>query len=192
MGVVIGTPGGSLAGAPAWAANPEVAAIGAAGEQATARVLDDWVRGTDAAVLHDLAIPGSRANIDHAVLGARELWLIDTKVWRGRLWTFGGVTRRGLEPFPVADRKTLPLAVERTQRLLARAGSGVRVRPVSLLVIHPTGTHDAGGPGKVRWYRPVAADPIIADRLHRTLGRRAPRGAPEPVALRALERIVNR
>jgi hypothetical protein len=57
---------------------------GAAGEQRTARLLSPlerqgWV------VLHDLAIPGSRANLDHLAIGPGGVFVIDSKHYRGRL-----------------------------------------------------------------------------------------------------------
>jgi Nuclease-related domain len=57
---------------------------GAAGEQRTARLLgplerQGWV------VLHDLAIPGSRANLDHLVIGPGGVFVVDSKHYRGRL-----------------------------------------------------------------------------------------------------------
>jgi Nuclease-related domain len=57
---------------------------GAAGERRTARLLaglerQGWV------VLHDLAVPGSRANIDHLVVGPGGVFVIDSKQYRGRL-----------------------------------------------------------------------------------------------------------
>jgi hypothetical protein len=57
---------------------------GAAGEQRTARLLaglerQGWV------ALHDLAIPGSRANIDHLVIGPGGVFVVDSKHYRGRL-----------------------------------------------------------------------------------------------------------
>jgi hypothetical protein len=36
-------------------------------------------------VLHDLAIPGSRANLDHLVIGPGGVFVIDSKQYRGRL-----------------------------------------------------------------------------------------------------------
>jgi Nuclease-related domain len=36
-------------------------------------------------VLHDLAVPGSRANIDHLVIGPGGVLVIDSKQYRGRL-----------------------------------------------------------------------------------------------------------
>src|SRR5829696_6936237 len=37
------------------------------------------------AVLHDLAIPGTQANIDHVVIGPGGVLVIDSKQYRGRL-----------------------------------------------------------------------------------------------------------
>jgi Nuclease-related domain len=57
---------------------------GAAGERRTARLLAPLeCRGW--AVLHDLAIPGSAANIDHLVIGPGGVLVIDSKQYRGRL-----------------------------------------------------------------------------------------------------------
>jgi hypothetical protein len=57
---------------------------GAAGERHTARLLGPlerhgWV------ILHDLAVPGSQANIDHLVIGPGGVFVIDSKQYRGRL-----------------------------------------------------------------------------------------------------------
>jgi hypothetical protein len=57
---------------------------GAAGERRTARLLAPLERH-GWAVLHDLAIPGSKANIDHLVIGPGGVVVIDTKQYRGRL-----------------------------------------------------------------------------------------------------------
>jgi hypothetical protein len=57
---------------------------GAAGERRTARLLDPLER-EGWAVLHDLAVPGSRANIDHLVIGPGGVFVIDSKQYRGRL-----------------------------------------------------------------------------------------------------------
>jgi hypothetical protein len=57
---------------------------GAAGERRTARLLDLLERH-GWAVLHDLAVPGSRANIDHLVIGPGGVFVVDSKQYRGRL-----------------------------------------------------------------------------------------------------------
>jgi Nuclease-related domain len=76
--------------AAAWALrfrpSPEARAWrrGAAGERRTARLLAVLERH-GWAVLHDLALPRSRANIDHLVIGPGGVFVIDSKQYRGRL-----------------------------------------------------------------------------------------------------------
>jgi hypothetical protein len=57
---------------------------GVAGERRTARLLGQ-LEGQGWAVLHDLAVPGSRANLDHLVIGPGGVFVIDSKQYRGRL-----------------------------------------------------------------------------------------------------------
>jgi hypothetical protein len=87
LGLVLG---GLAAVAAGWGlrfrASPEAIAWrrGAAGERRTARLLGQlerlgWV------VLHDLGVPGSRANIDHLLIGPGGIFVIDSKQYRGRL-----------------------------------------------------------------------------------------------------------
>jgi len=57
---------------------------GAAGERRTARLLAPLER-QGWAVLHDLAVPGSQANLDHLVIGPGGVFVIDSKQYRGRL-----------------------------------------------------------------------------------------------------------
>jgi hypothetical protein len=57
---------------------------GAVGEQRTARLLAGLER-QGWAVLHDLAVPGLAANIDHLVIGPGGVFVIDSKQYRGRL-----------------------------------------------------------------------------------------------------------
>jgi hypothetical protein len=57
---------------------------GAAGERRTARLLSHLERH-GWAVLHDLALPRSQANIDHLVIGPGGVFTIDSKQYRGRL-----------------------------------------------------------------------------------------------------------
>jgi hypothetical protein len=59
-------------------------ATGASGERRTARLLAPLER-QGWAVLHDLAVPGSAANIDHLVIGPGGVFVIDSKQYRGRL-----------------------------------------------------------------------------------------------------------
>jgi hypothetical protein len=57
---------------------------GARGERRTARDLRKLVRA-GWTVLHDLAIPGSRANGDHLLIGPPGVFLIDSKAWHGTI-----------------------------------------------------------------------------------------------------------
>ncbi|WP_328493484.1 NERD domain-containing protein [Streptomyces sp. NBC_00414] len=62
-------------------------AAGAAGEARTARLLAPLVRRGHAVVLHDRAVPGSRANLDHLVFTAAGAAYVDTKNWTsGKSW----------------------------------------------------------------------------------------------------------
>jgi Nuclease-related domain len=87
LGLVIG---GLAATAAGWGLrfrpSPDAVAWrrGAAGERRTTRLLDPLER-QGWAVLHDLAVPGSRANLDHLVIGPGGVFVIDSKHYRGRL-----------------------------------------------------------------------------------------------------------
>jgi hypothetical protein len=55
---------------------------GAQGERRTAHLLDRLTR-EGFVVFHDLAVPGSRANVDHLAIGPTGLFVIDSKQWTG-------------------------------------------------------------------------------------------------------------
>ena len=57
---------------------------GASGERRTARLLAPLERH-GWSILHDLAVPGSTANLDHLALGPGGVFVIDSKQYRGRL-----------------------------------------------------------------------------------------------------------
>jgi hypothetical protein len=57
---------------------------GAAGERRTARLLDPLERH-GWAILHDLAVPSSQANLDHLAIGPGGVFVIDSKQYSGRL-----------------------------------------------------------------------------------------------------------
>jgi hypothetical protein len=87
LGLIVGALAAVAAG---WGLrfqpSPEAVAWrrGAAGERRTARLLRPLERH-GWAVLHDLAVPGSRANLDHLVIGPGGVFAIDSKQYRGRL-----------------------------------------------------------------------------------------------------------
>jgi hypothetical protein len=76
--------------AAAWALrfrpSPEARAWrrGAVGERRTARLLGPLER-QGWAILHDLAVPRSQANLDHLMIGPGGVFVIDSKQYRGRL-----------------------------------------------------------------------------------------------------------
>jgi hypothetical protein len=55
---------------------------GAQGERHTARLLDRLTRN-GFVMFHDLAVPGSAANVDHLVIGPTGVFVIDSKQWIG-------------------------------------------------------------------------------------------------------------
>jgi hypothetical protein len=59
-------------------------AQGATGEERVARVLHERL-GTLAVLLHDRCVPKSRANIDHLVIAAGGVWIVDAKRYSGKL-----------------------------------------------------------------------------------------------------------
>lgn len=139
-GQVIGRAGAGLAaGNNGWAANADVARVGRGGELATARVLNEMAfRMGGPTVLHDLTIPGSRANIDHVVVSGRRVTLVDTKVWKpGVYWRLGGRTFRGLARFPYADKDTMAMAVDRIAGHLRQLGVTADLRR-PLTVVWPS------------------------------------------------------
>jgi hypothetical protein len=117
---------------------------GARGERRTARQLNrlarhGWI------IFHDLAAPGSRANIDHLVIGPRGVFLIDSKNWRGRLvFTPDGTLWHGDYPL-TATLATIGFEAAAINDTLGVAG--VAVEP--LMVLHgstiPWGEQYLGG-----------------------------------------------
>jgi hypothetical protein len=104
---------------------------GALGERRTARLLarlelDGW------AVLHDLAVPGSRANIDHLLIGPGGVFVIDSKLYSGRLQLAGeGSLWHGRYPLSPVLRA---VRFEADQAAQVLAAPGVEVVP--LVAVH--------------------------------------------------------
>jgi Nuclease-related domain len=120
--------------------DPERWLRGAAGEGATAELLAR-LPGRSWAVLHDLAIPGHRANIDHLVIGPTGVWVIDTKTTRAK-------ARTGWRSLWLGERK-LDSGPVRWEAGTVSEMLGVRVRP--LIALHGGGLRPRGGrAGRVR------------------------------------------
>jgi len=99
----------------------------AAGERRTARLLGPlerhgWV------ILHDLAIPGSRANLDHLVIGPGGVFVINSKQYQGRLQLDGsGRLWHGRYPLAPAVRA---VSFEAEQAAQVLPDPGVAVVPI--------------------------------------------------------------
>jgi hypothetical protein len=80
-------------------------ATGAQGEEALGQRLDK-LAGRGVRVLHDRGIPGTRANIDHIVVCASGVFVIDAKKYQGRpsLRVEGGLFRPRTEKLLVGSR----------------------------------------------------------------------------------------
>jgi hypothetical protein len=114
--------------------DPERWLRGAAGEEATARLLARlparrWV------VRHDLRIPGSRANLDHLVIGPSGVWVVDTKTTRAEVRARWGTVRFG-------SRRLDP---ERTRWEAEVVADCLRVPARALIVVHGRGLRRRGG-----------------------------------------------
>lgn len=164
---ILGTAGGGLTGAT-WAANADVARIGQRGEERTAEILNKYAEPVDGVtVLHDvrIPIPNFTANIDHVVIAGRTVHLIDAKVWKpARYWTFRGTTRRGLEKFAPADKKTMVMAREAIDRFLAKEGlTGYTFAP-PLLAVWPSSTR---AELKLGWLKVPGAHALTSEAFRR-------------------------
>ena len=105
--------------------------IGARGEEATATRLTQLPESFR--VLHDLPMPGSRANIDHVVVGPTGVFTVETKnyqsgveIKRGTVWASG---RDRSEIVDQADRQAQAIAIKTGQDVtpLIVIHGGVRV-----------------------------------------------------------------
>jgi Nuclease-related domain len=91
---------------------------GAAGERRTARLLHPLER-QGWAVLHDLALPGGRANLDHLAIGPGGVFVIDSKQYRGRL-QFDGSGRLWHGRYPLATTlRAVEFEANRAAQVLA-------------------------------------------------------------------------
>jgi hypothetical protein len=122
---------------------------GAAGERRTARLLKPLER-QGWAVLHDLAVPGSRANLDHLVIGPGGVFVIDSKQYRSRLqFDQSGRLWHGRYPLAPALRA---VSFEADQAALVLTDPDVVVVPI--LAVHGT---------QVPWGKVVADGvPVVA------------------------------
>lgn len=159
-GRVFGRAGEGLEDDPEWAVNAQVAKRGLMGEVWSGRLLDaQSAKPPHATVVHDVMIPGLKANVDHIVVSGRSVVLIDSKVWApGVYWTWRGVSRRGKSVFGSANKQTMVIAARVVRKAFERAGvSDVSVE--SVLFVWPSR-------GRIYpvSFRPVGAKPVVGGR----------------------------
>lgn len=109
-------------------------ARGAEGERATAGVLRK-MEAEGFRVLHDRQIPGSRANIDHIVIGPPGVFVVETKHYSGKVTARGGslyYKGRCIDRYLDQARRDADAVHTTLDSLLASAG--VDVQPV--LCVH--------------------------------------------------------
>jgi hypothetical protein len=181
LSLVLGTLAAVVAG---WGLrfrpSPEAVAWrrGAAGERRTARVLAALERH-GWAVLHDLAVPGSQANIDHLVIGPGGVFVIDSKQYRGRL-QLDPTGRLWHGRYPLAP-VLRAVSFEADQAALVLTDLDVVVVPI--LAVHGA---------QVPWGKVVADGvPVVAARRLPSMLRRLPRvlGPERVTALAAQARV---
>ncbi|GII05732.1 nuclease-related domain-containing protein [Planobispora takensis] len=108
---------------------------GAKGERKTARMLRP-LRRRGYAVLHDRALPGSSANVDHLVIGPNGVFVVDSKNWNRnkRITTRGRYVHIGSTWGDAAVKGAVYEARRVAEGLGAALGQPVEVTPV--LAIH--------------------------------------------------------
>ncbi|MCQ8194689.1 nuclease-related domain-containing protein, partial [Streptomyces rugosispiralis] len=152
---------------------------GAAGEKATARLLAPLER-RGYAVLHDRAIPRSRANLDHLVIGAAGVAYVDSKAWvskKSKLTLTGGTLRYGRYDQTDALRKVVWEAQQASRAL------GCEVRPF-------VAVHGAKVPGFWRRIEVQGVTVIAARKLPRLLQNLPPQQGWTPDRITAVEQLA--
>ena len=162
---------------------------GAAGEEWTAGLLDGLPRRRWA-VWHDLPVPGSRANIDHLVVGPTGVWVVDTKTTRAEVRSGWRSVRLGDRRLDVAPTRWEAEVV--ADRLAAELGDeAVRTGAVRAVVaLHSPSVRGDGGGLRPRGRKvdgvPVVPAGALLRRLRR--GRRRLAGRDRRVVGEALQR----
>jgi Nuclease-related domain len=108
---------------------------GAHGERRTARLLDRLTRD-GYVVFHDLAVPGSPANVDHLVIGPTGLFVIDSKQWTGSV-------HQGADGLVWHNHYRLDRPLETVRWEAQQVGRLLGARTHPLLCVH--GAHVQGG-----------------------------------------------
>jgi len=151
-------------------AHVEAWRIGAEGERQTAAILAE-LEDLGYRVLHDRRIPGTRANIDHIVVGPTGVYVVETKSWSGDVRVRAGEVR-------VAGRRSRVVEqVRREADAVAVALPCVQVTPIVCV-------HRADLP-----LRPVEVDGVAIVRPSSLV--RKLRQGPTHLAPADIERLVS-
>jgi hypothetical protein len=108
---------------------------GAHGERQTARLLDRLTR-EGFVVFHDVAAPGSPANVDHLVIGPSGVFVIDSKQWTGSV-------HQGADGLAWHNHYPLDRTLETVRWEADTISRILGTRATSLLCVH--GAHVQGG-----------------------------------------------
>jgi hypothetical protein len=108
---------------------------GAHGERRTARLLDRLMRD-GYVVLHDLAVPGSPANLDHLVIGPSGVFVIDSKQWTGSI-------HQGIDGLVWRNYYRLDRTLDIVRWEAETVGRVLGTRAAALVCVH--GAHVQGG-----------------------------------------------
>jgi hypothetical protein len=109
---------------------------GAHGERRTAGLLDRLTRD-GYVVFHDLAVPGSPANVDHLVIGPSGLFVIDSKQWTGSV-------RQGADGLAWHNHYRLDRTLETVRWEAETVGRLLGTRITTLLCVHGAHVHGGG------------------------------------------------
>lgn len=165
-------------------------ATGADGEERTAAALEPLV-ADGFRILHDRRIPGSRANIDHIVIGPPGVFVIETKSFSGKLEI------RGSDVYVAGRRRTAMLDEVRREVAAVEAALGAEfaalgIRAMPLICVHraelPLFRSEANGipivsaKGMVKRLRsaPPSLDPAAVERLASAADARLRAASPSP------------
>jgi len=108
---------------------------GAHGERRTARLLDRLTRD-GYVIFHDLAMPGSPANVDHLVIGPTGAFVVDSKHWIGSV-------HQGADGLVWHNHYRLDRTLDTVRWEATAVGRLLGTRTVPLLCVH--GAHVQGG-----------------------------------------------
>jgi Nuclease-related domain len=109
---------------------------GAAGERRTAHVLRRLTR-EGFVVFHDVAVPGSPANVDHLVIGLTGVFVIDSKQWTGSV-------HQSADGLAWHNHYRLDRTLETVRWEAETLGRLLGTRAAALLCVHGAHVHSGG------------------------------------------------